>query len=356
MADVERKPWWRFWLNLGFSLAIAAAFVAWVHSQGIALVPTDSVVEVLTRSWWGPVGFVLFLLVVHFLRAMRWLYLLRPLTKEPLSLSHLMSIAFVGFMAIMIMPFRTGELVRPFLISTRGKVKMSTAFGTIAIERILDGLILSGILTACLLLIPESVDAPHWTEYVGLATLSLFVTATLVLIAMLWKGERAVSRLESLGSKVWPRLAEKIAGVLREFLSGLAALPDRRHLVPFIVMSLAYWGINGLGMWFLARACGLPLSLVGGYTIMTILGVGILIPTGPGQLGNFQASIALALELQGLSNEQIQGPGSALIFLMYLCILSVTAGAGALAILSGRVSLSSLFTRKNGKHEQLPSS
>ena len=228
----------------------------------------------------------------------------------------------------------------------------SAAFGTIAIERVVDGLILSGTLTVCLLLVPHGIETPAWATYGGVATLGIFVTAMLVLIFLLWKGEPAVAFLQKLGSKIWPSLAIRLARVLREFLTGLSALPDRRHLVPFVLMSLAYWGVNGCGMWYLAWSCGLPISLVGGFTIMTILGVGILIPTGPGQLGNFQAAVAAALGLHGLTQTQLAGPGSVYIFVLYLGILGVTVGAGALSLLSEHISIARIVAPS---HEHTPS-
>lgn len=330
---------WRFWVKVLLSLCIAVGFGYWVQSQGIALLPTAEQLRIVGRNWWGPVGFLGFLAVVHVLRAYRWLYLLRPLSKEPMSVGMVLAIAFAGFMAIMVMPLRSGELARPYLISTRGQVSMSAAFGTIAVERVIDGLVLSGLLTLSLFLLTHGREAPDWASYAGVLTLGIFVAATVVLALLLWKGERALEMLVAAGSRIWPSAADKVGHVLKEFLTGLAALPDRRHLLPFVAMTLAYWGVNGVGMWYLARTCGLPIPLIGGFAIMTILGVGILIPTGPGHFGNFQAAVTAALGLLGLSASQFEGPGSAYVFILYLGIFGTTVGAGLVALLTDHVTL-----------------
>lgn len=330
---------WQFWLKVLISLGIAVGFGYWVHTQGVRLLPPAEDMAILARNWWGPVGFFLALLGVHFFRAYRWLYLLRPLCQDKIGLAAIMTTAFVGFMAIMSLPLRTGEFARPYLMSNKGKISMSGAFGTIAIERVLDGLVLSGILTFSLLILPLDEEAKAWARPTGLATLGIFASATIVLLAMLWKGEPVVDFLEGVGKRIWPSLTLKIGGVLREFLRGLAALPNHRHLIPFLLMTLIYWGLNGCGMWLLAQSCELPISLVGGFTIMTMLGVGILLPTGPGHFGNFQVAVWLSLSLQSLPTELMESNGSVYIFTLYAMILGVTVGAGALSLLTKHVSL-----------------
>lgn len=349
---MERKRFltdWQFWTKVVVSLGIAVGFGYWVQTQGIRLVPPAEDMVLLWDNWWGVTGFAICLVAVHFFRAYRWVYLLRPLAREEMKIANILAVAFVGFMAIMTLPLRTGEFVRPYLISTRGHMSMSSAFGTIAIERVLDGLVLSGILTLCLLVLPIDTEAHGWARPTGLATLGLFVVAMVVLIAMLWKGEPAVDFLERLGARIWPSLARRIAGVLREFLHGLTALPSMRHVVPFLVMTLVYWGINGVGMWLLAISCGLGISVTGGFAIMTMLGVGILLPTGPGHFGNFQVAVWLALSLQGFSEELMESNGSVYIFTLYFMILGTTVGAGAFALLTRHVSLRKVVIPNEGR-------
>jgi len=331
---------WRFWLKAAISLAIAVAFGWWVQSRGIDLIPSSDQLSVLLVRWWGFPAFIVCQVVVHVLRAYRWVYLLRPLAAKPLRMVTIIAVAFVGFLAIMIFPLRTGELARPYLISTRGDVSVSAGFGTIAIERVLDGLILSAILTVCLLLLPLDEASQAWAHSIGALTLAIFIAALVVLVFLLWKGEPTIVFLERIGTRIWPGATRKVSGVLREFLAGLAALPDRRHLVPFMGMSLVYWGLNGYSMWFLARVCGIDLSLIGGFTVMTILAVGILLPTGPGHFGNFQASVAAALSLLSLPAEQLEGPGSVYIFAQYLGMFGITIVAGLGSLMTEHITIS----------------
>jgi hypothetical protein len=86
-------------------------------------------------------GYVALLLVVQLTRALRWNYLLAPLGVR-IPNAPLLAISSVGFMAILALPARLGEFVRPGLMRKRG-ISASAALGTVAVERIVDGLLVS---------------------------------------------------------------------------------------------------------------------------------------------------------------------------------------------------------------------
>jgi len=74
---------------------------------------------------------------------------------DPFSL---FSVTSVGFMAIAALPARLGELARPYLISQKSSIKMSSALGTILIERILDSFT---VLTIALFILIR-IELPRW--------------------------------------------------------------------------------------------------------------------------------------------------------------------------------------------------
>src|SRR5688572_33134167 len=82
------------------------------------------------------------LAVTHYFRASRWKYLLRPLG---VSLPHtrLLAISSVGFFGILFLPVRLVEFIRPYYVVRSGQSRMSALLGTVALERIVDGLLIS---------------------------------------------------------------------------------------------------------------------------------------------------------------------------------------------------------------------
>src|SRR5690242_20581415 len=119
------------------------------------------------------------LVIAHLCRSLRWNNLLAPLgIKVPAG--PILAISSVGFMAILALPVRLGEFVRPGLIRQRG-VSASAALGTIAVERIVDGLLISlFVFGACFAL--RGPDAPGWMMPTAYAALGVFAVALIFLV------------------------------------------------------------------------------------------------------------------------------------------------------------------------------
>jgi len=96
--------------------------------------------------------FLIVVLIMQALRSVRWGMMLSPLDQvDQLSL---FSVTSVGFLAIMAIPARLGELARPYLIAKKSRIKMAAALGTILVERAFDSIAVLFIFGAVLFFIP----------------------------------------------------------------------------------------------------------------------------------------------------------------------------------------------------------
>jgi glycosyltransferase 2 family protein len=320
----------RILARLGLSAAIAAFLFYWLVNQGFHVVPPWSAISSCT-AWWAVPAYALIFSAFNWLRAWRWIYLLKPFAKVPAG--TMMEGAFAGFLAIQMMPLRTGEVARPYLLDRYAGVSKSAVFGTIAIERVVDGLLVSVWLTVALFMIPASAGPYVWP--LRLVPLAIFAAAMALLVAF-ERGPELTSRVVARGVGLFSRrLADFTAGVLERFHRGLGALPDRRGFWAFSAVSVLYWGLNAVAFDVLARGCGLDLGISGAVAGMGILAVGILLPAGPGYFGNFQVSLvaALAMYLPGGA----VGPNvEVFIFLNYVLQTGLTIAFGVAAMLSLR--------------------
>jgi hypothetical protein len=253
--------------------------------------------------------------VMHVFRAWRWEFLLRPLGAH-LPFWRLLNISSVGFMAILALPVRLGEFVRPYLVAEKGKLSMSAALGSVAVERTVDGLLVSLYLFVSFLFL----KGPHATEAraVAWAAFGLFATATAYLVVGVRWPEGTVRwtlRLMLL-PRLAPRLADRTAGLIRGVIQGFRALKDVRNFAVFLLMSVVYWGANGLGMWVLARGFGLGLSLDGAFAVMSVVAAAIILPNTPGLVGQFHAAGKFSLLLY-LPAATVEGPGMAYIVTLH---------------------------------------
>jgi uncharacterized protein (TIRG00374 family) len=255
------------------------------------------------------------LVIVQLTRALRWRYLLAPLGVR-IPNAPLLAISSVGFMAILALPARLGEFVRPGLMRKRG-ISASAALGTVAVERIVDGLLVSLFVFVAFFSL-RGPNAPSWMMPTAYAALGIFSLALIFLVGALKWPETSVRfwlKL-SLLPRFAPRIADLIEKKALEMIRGFEVMRDTRNLALFVGYSLVYWVCNGLGVYVLARGFGLPLTLVGGFATMGLVAVGITLPNSPGLVGQFQwfTLQGLSLYLPGAANDKSLIYGTAFAF------------------------------------------
>lgn len=312
--------------------------------------------EALSLLDWADLGgFVVCLAMVHFFRAWRWNNLLAPLGVR-LPAGRLLAISSVGFMAILALPARLGEFVRPALIRRKGHISATAALGTVAVERIIDGLIVSLFVFGAFFAL-RGPGSPSWMMPTAYAALGIFSAALVFLAFALRWPEKTVSVAVTLtGARfLWPKLADKLSDRLLAMISGFLVLKDRRNLVWFTVWSLLYWMANGLSLWVLAQGFGFELSLVGAYATMGLVAVGITLPNSPGLVGQYQWFTQLGLTLY-LGKTLAQGPaGLAYAIVLHGVQVVWYISMGGLALATPYVSLSDLWqSRSLGDDEDGP--
>jgi glycosyltransferase 2 family protein len=309
------------------SLLIAAGLVWLLARGGLPLVPDRASlarVPLLTA-----LGYTFGLLVTSLLRTYRWIFLLRPIAPN-IRLRRVMGAGLVGFAAIFLAPLRMGEVVRPLMLSRDGEVSFLQATGTTFAERVLDGLMLT-VCSAAALLTAEQIsplpsrlgDIPLPLATVPAALYSatllfcgLFVAMTVFYVARDW-ARRAVEGtlgLLSSGFAAW------LADVLERLADGLSFLPSRLHLLSYLGVTAAYWGLTFLSHWFLLRGSGLPISFTQATALVGVLALGVAVPGGPGLFGAFQISFFSALALF-LPLALVRSDGAALVFVAYVANL-----------------------------------
>ncbi len=283
------------------------------------------------------------LALTHWCRAWRWNNLLAPLGAR-LSPARLLAISSVGFMAILALPARLGEFVRPALVREKGALSATAALGTVAVERIVDGLLVSILVFAAFFSL-RGPNAPDWMMPTAYVALGVFAAAmTFLAFAMRWP-QRTVHTCVALTLAPWlaPRIARLLERKLLALISGFMVLKDKRNLAIFVAWSVIYWICNGVSLWLLARGMGLPLSLVGAFATMGLVAVGITLPNSPGLVGQYQYFTQLGLSLYLGKAVGMGGAGLAFAIVLHGLQVLWYIGAGAIALATPYVSIDELW-------------
>ena len=286
-------------LSFGMLALCAVARVAGCTRRATQLAAAFDALRLARRSRRTSRAYLGLLVVVQLCRSLRWNYLLAPLGVR-IPTGPLLAISSVGFMAILALPARLGEFVRPGLLRKRG-VSASAALGTVAVERIVDGLLVS-------LFVFGAFFALRGPDVAGLDDADRVRRARRV---------RARARLPR---RSRCKLARADRAVLAQALAvaavraahrrgdrAQAARHDPRlrgacatgaNLAAFIAWSIVYWVVQRpRRLRARARRSASTSALVGAFATMGLVAVGITLPNSPGLVGQFQWFTLLGLSL-----------------------------------------------------------
>ena len=337
------------------SVVITAGILFTLQKGGLSLVPEGG--DFVHVRWIAVPAYLLTVGVMSYFRAVRWRFLLRSFADVPRK--RVLAVSWIGFAAILLMPFRLGEMVRPYMLREKGKLSVTTATGTVVAERVVDGLYLSIILAVALVFgptidplpakvvgLPISVAQVRTSGFVMLGVFTAaFVTIAVFYFARAWAHKMTLAVFGIFSKK----LGEKLAGTAEKLANGLHFLGRGRDAAGFLVETTLYWGINAFGMWLLAWGCGVvhadgsPPTFLEACALMGMLGCTILIPGPPGLLGVFQAGIYAGMTMY-YPERVVTEAGSAYVFLMYMTQLVWTVGAAAFFLVFDRKALKALET------------
>jgi len=221
--------------------------------------------------------------------------ILQPMEKiDQLSL---FSVTSVGFLAIAAIPARIGELARPYLISKRSSIKMSSALGTIIVERILDSFTVLSIAVIVLL----KTDLPSWMIQSSILFFLIAMALFCFVLFLILRREKAMKFINIILDKLPGKFANKIDEILHHFINGLQIVTNVQLLLYLFFLSVMIWLLDVLTIYVLLLSFGFSLPVMASFVVMIILIVGIAIPTAPGFIGNWHFACILALSFYGLS-------------------------------------------------------
>jgi len=291
------------------------------------------------------------LLLIHLCRTARWGALLA--TQERVRFRALNDASAIGFMMLLVLPFRLGEFARPFLIAQRSNIRRSAAMTSVVLERIADGVFVALLLRGLLFLVHGESTPIRLARYGANAMFLIFFGGFLFLLFAAWNHDRAVGLVRGTLGRLSPSMGERASGIVDSFVGALKQRHRPAEVVAFLAWTLVYWALNGFGMWVLMRAFPFQLSLYQSYVAMGLVVVGVMIPAAPGMVGTFQAAVKLGLSIF-LPASVVNGPGLAYANVLWLCQTAQQIGLGLLFLSIDQLSFRDIAGRLE-REENAPS-
>lgn len=211
---------------------------------------------------------------VYALQSWRWLLVLKPV--ETITLWTSIRAIYVGLFANEVLPLRTGELIRCFLVTRWSSIPLSVSFASALIERIFDGV----WLMACFFITLQVADLPRVLERAG------YILGVIILIAAVILGIGMYARKQSLDLF----FGFKFPNWFNTLVEDLHLIGHSRYLYFAFLVSGAFMLAQIIPIYAVMQAYGLDLdsTLIAAFTMMVLLRLSAVVPQAPGNLGLFQ--------------------------------------------------------------------
>ncbi len=312
-----RSPWIRALVGGVISVVCVALVLRGVRLDEVwrALAATDPVAIGAT---------ILVMLLTTVVRTWRWQTLIAGLGRAPYlpTFSSLM----VGYLVNNIVPLRTGELVRVYLLNRATSLSRGGLLATVALERTLDGLFLVGCLAVLVRLLPF----PDWAYRAGLLAGLVFLGVALALglassrrVGVLVRSQvlaRLPARPGTAATQLWDRVSEGVRALRR---------PDRAALV--LAQTGCVWLLEFATAYLALVALRLQVPVAAAVLLTVAVGLGGIVPSGPSAVGTYEFLVVSSLAVFAVAS----GPALALAALLHGLTFLMTNTIGLLALAAG---------------------
>jgi len=279
-----------FWIGM----AVTAVFVGWFVWRNWDKFP-DMKRAFEDADW----RLALLSLPVYFagllVRTIRWQFLLRPVKK--VSTWRLYPVVIIGLMANNVLPARAGELARAYVLGQRERISKTTSLGTIAVDRLFDGVTLIPIMLIVAAIAGDKADFPVFGHDLNFAGLGIVMAAlfgialgALFYLAFSDSGRRFLHRMVHRFAPA--RLKPHVEGLLHSFFDGLHALRSPIDLGIAWLMSLVSWLLEATMYFIVARAFGIHESFEIFLLMTAAANLAIAIVATQGGVGAFELVVS----------------------------------------------------------------
>jgi len=322
--DRTKRSHRRWWLWGGAVVGLALlAFVLWrIDYQRFADVVAHSRVEYLVLV---PAVIALEQLV----RAWKWRQILHPL--RVVGTLRLFGAIMAGYLGNLLIPFGVSPLLRSWLVARLERLKMSAVLATVAIDRLIDGVVFTVLVAVVLTLavFPDPTGNLRLGLVVGAVGSLLLVTALLWLLAQYKRGMAdAASLLHRLILRLPGSLAERSEALMASFAEGVIWPAARWRRLAVVLSSIMIKLIAATHFLFAGLAFGVLLRPLDYLFLIVFLGFIVILTHFARLAGGFIVGAIFALGLFGVTEEQ----ALAMVLVVQTSSLISVAAIGAFAL------------------------
>lgn len=290
----------KFYIGLLFSVLLIFLIV---HQLDFSkMIATFKKCNIHILLWAIPVYFL-----GYIARAIRWKYLL--MDKPQYKVSTLMGIIFIGYILNCFLPARIGDFYRAYLAGEKFGTSKVTVFSSILLERILDGIVVLGMLLMSILFFFHNA-----MMYKLAASVSILFGGSFISVYCLFKYSNTNAIAQKLKDfclkhpKIFQEgfinFLDNIHKHIKSFITGFEVVNSPKNLSVSFLATAAVWIVETFFIFIIIHSfAGISLGLSAALLTMCLSVFSNLIPAMSVHAGPYQYAFILGLGAYGISKE-----------------------------------------------------
>ena len=273
----------------------------------------------------------LFYLLGHFIRGIRWKYLLSKIDKN-IKLIDCLQVYFAGMGMNNFLPFRAGDVFRITCFNQKlSSIAKEILFSSLFIEKIIDFFVIFVLSFLTIIYLPLNL----FKEFKLSLNIFNFLSLILVIIIFGLIFFFIITRFKNnihIFEDTYRWLKKSIA-YIKYFLF---KLKEKKFITNIFLLSILAWLCEGFSVYLIIFENNNEINnLLAGIFAMSLGTFATLIPSSPGYIGTFHYSVAKGFELFGLNISEANSY-ALLVHTMFWSLIT----------LFGMISIISLFSSK----------
>lgn len=283
------------YLTYLFTLGLGI-FLIWLSVKGLEQKDIQLMKEAVSKAnFWLLIPILIMGFVSHWSRAVRWKYLMEPLSLVP-STSNSFFAVMIGYLANLAFP-RLGEVLKCTLLAKYENIPADKLIGTIIAERAFDMICLILIfLLTFLVQIDFALELLSGLQQNKAAdtknnNLLYYLIGGIILVTLFFIFRQKISTL---------KFFQKLRAMIKNVLAGILSFRNMHHKKEFIFHTILIWGMY-LGMillGFQSIEATSNLGINASFSVLSFGSVGMIVT--PGGLGAYTGLVEKIVSLYGI--------------------------------------------------------
>ncbi len=327
-------PWQRWW-TVGGSLVglLALAWIAW-------LIDVERLLTTLRNA---QPAYLLVLIAAlaaeQLVRAWKWRQILHEI--RPVPTLRLFEVIMAGYLANILIPLGISPFVRAWLVARLEHLRMSAVLATVAIERLVDGIVFTGFVALVLLAAPFPDPGGRigiGLTIAGVGTLALLAGIVALLVWYKRRTRALTDGLLRLLHRFPAGLRTRIEGLMHAFAGGIVWPRAHWRRAAIILASTVMKLISVSYFLWAGLAFGVALAPLAYVFLLVFAGFSYIIAHAARVPGGFIVGSIFALRLLDVGKEE----AAAIVLTVQIASMATVAAFGALALWRHGIALAQL--------------